>query len=319
MKKRSAQTASRLLMPLAISLSLGLSVVATLAHAQTQASEPPAAAARPLTYALISAVGDRFTVVSQKYSTGSNVIDNFSRTVLKVPDNALNSAVLRGLDRALAQSDPNSVRIFMSLEAVELDNVYPQDREAVALGKIVSAVEKMPERKNWDKIIVVAPTYMQSEYSGMGSKLAGLGVYIQPLQSGSLTGNTVDSSPGQDISLDQFGGSDTVSPDGQRSSSRRYIAPFAYIQSWTLDAKTLAVIDKNARHNFTKLFDRQSTSVNLWNSIPPDVLAGRLLTLTERSAAGSLGADLGATVEIGDVTAIDPKTGTAKKPDAPKK
>lgn len=317
MKKHSALFTRNLLVLLPTILSLGLSMVATLAKAQ--ASDPVAAPARPLTYALISAVGDRFTVVSQKYSTGSNVIDNFTRTVLKVPDNALNSAVLRGLDRALAQSDPTSVRVFMSLEAAELDNVNPQDREAVALGKIVSVVEKMPQRKDWDKIMVVAPLYMQSEYSGMGSKLAGVGVYIQPLQSGSLTGNSVDSGFGQDISLDQFGGSDTTSPDGKKSSSRRYIAPFAYIQVWTLDAKTLAVIDKNARHDFTKLFDRQSTSVNLWNSIPADVLAVRLLTLTERSAAGALGADLSATVEVGDVTAIDPKTGATKKPDAPKK
>ncbi len=307
----------------AISLMLAIPMSAVISSAFAQASDAVVSTAkpaeRPLTYALISAVGDRFTIVSQKYSTGSNIIDNFSRTVIKVPDNALNSAILRGLDRALAQSDPTSVRIFMSLEAAELDSVNPQDREAVALGKIVSAVEKMPQRKDWDRIVVVAPLYMQSEYSGMGSKLAGLGVYIQPLQSGSLRGNTVDSAPGQDIALDQYGGSDTKAPDGSKSSSRRYVAPFSYIQSWTLDAKTLTVIDKNARHDFSKLFDRQSTTINLWKSIPEDVLAGRLITLTERSAAGTLGADLSATVEIGDVTAIDPKTGAALKALAPKK
>lgn len=287
-------------------------MVTTLASAQ--ASEPVAAPSRPLTYALISAVGDRFTIVSQKQSVGSNVIDNYSRKIIKIQGNVLNSAILRGLDKALADSDPTSVRIFMSLEAAELDNVYPQDREAVALGKIVSAVEKMPQRKDWDKIIVVAPKYMQSEYSGMGSKLSGLGVYIQALYSAKLT-----ESSGSEISISDSSGSGTTAPDGTKSMSTRYIAPFSYLQAWTLDAKTLAVIDKNARHDFTKLFDRQSTALNAALTIPDDVLASRILTLAERSAAGALGTDLSATVEIGDVTAIDPKTGAAKKSDAPKK
>ncbi len=320
MKKTSARFKSRLFMPFAISLSLGISVASTLAYAQTQtpASETATAATRPLTYALISAVGDRFTIVSQKQSVGSNVIDNFSRKVIKIQGNVLNSAILRGLDKALADSDPTSVRIFMSLEAAELDNVYPQDREAVALGKIVSAVEKMPQRKDWDKIIVVAPKYMQSEYSGMGSKLSGLGVYIQALYSSKLTDTGTESS-GSDISINDASASGTTAPDGSKSVSTRYIAPFSYLQAWTLDAKTLAVIDKNARHDFTKLFDKQSTAPNAALTIPDDVLASRILTLAERSAAGALGTDLSATVEIGDVTAIDPKTGAATKPGTPKK
>lgn len=316
MKKRSALFTRSLLILLPISLSLGLSMVTTLASAQ--ASEPVAAPSRPLTYALISAVGDRFTIVSQKQSVGSNVIDNYSRKIIKIQGNVLNSAILRGLDKALADSDPTSVRIFMSLEAAELDNVYPQDREAVALGKIVSAVEKMPQRKDWDKIIVVAPKYMQSEYSGMGSKLSGLGVYIQALYSAKLTDTGTESS-GSEIGISDSSGSGTTAPDGTKSMSTRYIAPFSYLQAWTLDAKTLAVIDKNARHDFTKLFDRQSTALNAALTIPDDVLASRILTLAERSAAGALGTDLSATVEIGDVTAIDPKTGAAKKSDAPKK
>ena len=316
MKKRSARITGRLLVLFATSLSLGLSAAAT--HAQAQAGEPTAAAGRPLTYALISAVGDRFTIVSQKQSVGSNVIDNFSRKTIKIQGNVLNSAILRGLDKALADSDPTSVRIFMSLEAAELDNVYPQDREAVALGKIVSAVEKMPQRKDWDKIIVVAPKYMQSEYSGMGSKLSGLGVYIQALYSAKLTDTGTESS-GSEVGINDSNASGTTAPDGTKSVSTRYIAPFSYLQAWTLDAKTLAVIDKNARHDFTKLFDKQSTALNAALTIPDDVLASRILTLAERSAAGALGTDLSATVEIGDVTAIDPKTGAAKKPDAPKK
>jgi hypothetical protein len=305
-------------LPLAASFVLTTALTTHLAPAFGQVTDPAttnAPVTRPMTYALISAVGDRFTYVSQKQATGSNVLDNFTRKIVKIPNNALNASVLRGLDAALAKSDPASVRIFMSLEAAELDDVLPQNREAIALGKIVSAIEKMPQRKDWDKIIVVTPKYMQSEYSGMGSKLSGLGVYVQPLYSSILSGVNTDSTVGSELN----NASDTKSPDGKRTRSERYVAPFSYTQTWTLDAKTLAVIDKSARHDFTKLFDEKSTALDVWKSIPDDVLAERILTLAERSAARALGVDLGAVVEIGDVTAIDPKTGAALKPAAPKK
>jgi hypothetical protein len=299
-------------------LSLGLIAVAPFfpLHAFAQAPDALPATAkqgeRPLTYALISAVGDRFTFVRKKQSTGTNIIDTFTRKVVKIPDNALNSAVLRGLDRALAQSEPASTRVFLSLDAAELDNVLPQDREAVALGKVVSAVEKMPQRKDWDKIVIVAPKYMQSEYSGMGSKLAGLGVYIQPLRGAPLSSITPDST-NADLDAGGLGDSDTTSPDGSKSNSKRYVAPFSYLQVWVLDAKTLNVLEKNARHDFTKLFDKESAALDVANSIPDDLVAARILRLAERSAAGAMGADLSAVVEIGDVTAIDPKTGDPLK------
>jgi hypothetical protein len=297
----------------ALLLSLGISFIALVPFLSlpTYAQTPDAKTAdKPLTYALVSAVGDRFTYVSQKRATGSNVIDNFTRQVVKVENNVLNSAVLRGLDKALAQSEPNSVRVFMSLAAAEMENVLPQDREEVALGKVVSAIEKMPQRKDWDKVVVVTPKFMFSEYSGMGSKLSGLGVYVQPLYGDSLEGVFVE---GPEGAANEFGGSDTTAPDGAKTTSKRYVAPFSYLQVWVLDAKTLRVIEKNARHDFTKLFDKKSTAIDVWKSIPEDVLASRIITLAERSAAGAMGADLTAIVEIGDVTAINPKTGAPLK------
>ncbi len=306
---------------LAISVLLALPMASSTVFAQAADSMPVAAkpTERPLTYALVSAVGDRFTYVTQKQSVGSNVIDNFTRKVVKIEGNVLNSAVLRGLDQALAQSEPTSVRVFMSLEAAEMENVLPQDREAIAIGKIVSALEKMPQRKDWDKIIVVTPKYMQSEYSGMGSKLSGLGVYVQPLYSATINSSGADSA--NDLEVSDSTGSDTRAPDGSKTKSRRYVAPFSYIQKWVLDAKTLKVLEKDARHDFSKLFDKQSTAINVAQSIPDDVLAERILTLAERSAASSMGADLSAVVQIGDVTAIDPKTGEPLKAKAapPKK
>jgi hypothetical protein len=86
-----------------------------------------------------------------------------------------------------------------------------------------------------------------------------------------------------------------------------------------LDAKTLNVLEKHARHDFTKLFDKESATLDVANSIPDDLIAAKILRLAERSAAGAMGADLSAVVEIGDVTAIDPRTGEPKKNILPKK
>ena len=56
---------------------IGALVLMTSATAQAQAE--PVIAPKPKVYALISAVGDQITVVTQKQSVGSNILDNFQR------------------------------------------------------------------------------------------------------------------------------------------------------------------------------------------------------------------------------------------------
>ncbi|NJR72315.1 MAG: hypothetical protein HC782_04640 [Gammaproteobacteria bacterium] len=144
-------------------------------------------------------------------------------------------------------------------------------REAVAIGKIVAELEKRPERLTWDKIIVATPKYLQSERSGMGPKLHGLGVYVQPLTGArSIEGLDGD----QDIDVSNQGESDTTNPeDGKKNRSKVYVAPYSYIQVYVIDPKTMKVIEKVARHDFTKLNDPNSTALDVGKSIPLDMLA----------------------------------------------
>jgi hypothetical protein len=293
-----------------------LSIVATAVAAQSAPAQQtpvaapataPAAAtasANAKTYALVSAVGDQFTYVRQRESTGSNRIDNFTRQVIKVPNNALNAAVLRGLDRAVASLDPDSNRVYVTLAPAEMENVSPQDREAVAIGKVVSALEKMPERAKWDKIYVAVPKFLLSERSGMGTKLHGLGVYIQPLSSATLSDNEL----GVDIDVGSSGESDSTNPEGEAVRSKRYVAPFSYISTYVIDPRTMRVIEKNNRHDFQKLFDPNSPALDVANSIPTDFLVSRIETLIERSAAKSVNDKEGpATVEVGEVKPVTGK------------
>lgn len=296
-------TSTLILTAVAAAISI---VVSTAAHSAPETAvalaKPAAAVAeKKQVFALVSAVGDQFTYVRQRESTGSNIIDNNNRRTLKAQNNGLNLSVLRGLDTAIGNAHPDSERIYISLNPAEMEGILPQNREAVAIGKIVSELEKRPERATWDKIIVATPTFLLSERSGMGPKLHGLGVYVQPLTGGSLEGT--DGNPEVDVSSQ--GESDTTNPeDGKKNKSKIYVAPYSYIAVYVIDPKTMRVIEKNARHDFQKLNDPTSTVLDIGRSIPLDVLANSVGTLIERSAARAVsGTEFGVTVQIEEVKA----------------
>ena len=267
----------------------------TSAFAQTSAEAT--ATPKPKVYTLISAVGDQFTYVTQKKSVGSNILDNFSRQVIKVPNDAINSSVLKGLDNAIAQRDPGSTRILARLNPLEMEGVRPLDREKVAMKKLLETLEKFPQRQEWDLIIVVTPKFQFSERKGMGSKLEGIGVYVQPLESSKM---------GDDSGNDILGseGEDTITPDGKPGKiSKRYVAPYNYTQTWVFDAKTLKVLDTSARYEFQRIYDQDSTAINVAQSIPVEKLATIFTNFVERSVARGVGEAL-PSIEIGDIKAV---------------
>lgn len=278
-------------------------VACTSAAAQPSAAPQTAAVPKPKVYALISAVGDQFTYVTQKQSVGSNVIDHYTRVVYKVPDNAINNSVLKGLDRAIEQRDPTSTRILATLNALEMEGVRPVDREKVAMGKLLAALEKMPQRADWDTIIVVTPKYLFSERRGMGTKLEGIGIYVQPLGSAGMQDDA-----GAEILGSE--GEDTITPDGKPGiRSKVYVAPYNYTQTWVFDAKTLKVLETSARYEFQRVYDQTSTAVNVAKSIPAAKLAEVLSKFVERSVARGVGEAL-PSIEIGEIKPVE--TGAAK-------
>ena len=264
------------------------------------------AAPKPKVYALISAVGDQFTLVVQKEMVGSNMLDNYHRQVVKVANNALNVSILKGLDRAMEQRDPGSTRILATLNALEMEGVPPIDREKVALGKLLRALEKMPQRMDWDTIIVVTPKFQFSGRKGMASKLEGFGLYVQPLYSGRLEDN--------DMGADLLGseGEDTITPDGKPGKrSSRYLAPYNYTQTWVFDAKTLNVLETNARYEFQRVYDQDATALNIAKTIPLEKLAEILSNFIERSVARGVGESL-PSIEIGDIKPVPTETAKPK-------
>jgi hypothetical protein len=260
-------------------LSAGL-LLAACALAADAVPEKPAE--KPLVYALVSAVGDQFSYVRQRQQAGSH-LEPYRRIVMKVPDDGLNTAVLRGLDRVIAEREPESTRVFLKLNPLEMEGVAPQDRERIAIGKLVSALEKFPQRMDWDRIIVVTPRFVLPGREKLGPKLQGIGIYVQPLRSARREG-------GDPFDFEREGnpGEETVAPDGSVNRSRRFVAPYFYTQLWVLDAKTLAVLETESRYDFTRLFDPESDALDVEKIYSPAQLAEQVEKFVERSSARAL-------------------------------
>lgn len=294
MSIRSVRHALCLPVSVVASLIVGWSLL-TPAYAQSSANEPA-----PKKIALISMVGDEFTVVTQKESTGTNMLDNFSRQVVRVPGQALNLSVLRGLDQAVGREYPDAERILLTIPHSEDpgSSVNGKAREQAAFDKAVNSILRMPQRQEWDRIVLVTPRYLYSQRQGMASKLSGLGIYVQPIQSAKMQGENGDNILG-DFGL-QFEDEVDTLKRGETKRSETFVAPFFYAVVTTLDAKTLNMIKREERYDFRKIIDPTSTAVRIQNAIPVEQLATLVDKFIETAAIRSV-TDKKGTVEIGPV------------------
>jgi hypothetical protein len=266
-------------------LALAIALVAGAAFAQ--------APDKPKTYALVSAIGSEINYVRQYQGTGTS-LPPYRRFRMQVPDGSIDAAVLRGLDRAVAQEDPDSKRIFLRMQPGVLKGLAASQRGDVISARVLSDLEHAVDRKDWDRIILVTPRFANLGSDGMGDKLQGIGVYVQPLgrNRASFGESEIESSSDPQ----------TVSPvDGSKSTSYKFVAPYFYAQIWIIDAKTMKVLEKKERYDFIRLYDPDSTSINVANSIPPELLAAQVDKFVERASAKAINE------AIGEVIVKEPK------------
>jgi hypothetical protein len=266
-------------------------------------AEPPMAdaskAGTPKTYMIIAAVGEQFTAMFPVSKVGleTNIEPNFRRKSIAVKNDVLNRYVMHSMDEAIARADPTSKRLFLRLRAKDMDAENVRAREQVAIDEVVADLKGMPERMEWDRIVVVTPAYKAFEYNGVDGQLAGFGVFYQTLG-------------GRD-----FDGQDTTTPENKFVRSYRYSAPFSMIDVWVPDPKTLAVLDKQQRYDNVKVFDPFSDDLTISGNVTPEVLFDRFSKLVDRSvtAAVNCSALLGKRpqVDVGKVKEVKP--GDAEK------
>ena len=266
----------------------------------------PAAAQEVHTYALVSAVGSTLSYVKPRLSVGTHM-EPYQRAELKVPDTSLDVAVLRGVEKIVRQADPAAKFVYLRLNPDEFAHIDPPKKGEVAVGKLASAFERMPQRRDWYRILVVTPRYVASEREGLGSKLSGIGVYVQPVEK-TLAGvdGTISMESNNDFS------EQAVTPGGEKVRSSSYIAPYFYTQLWILDAATLQVVQTSERFDYQRIRDPSNPAVHIEAEVPPEKLGPMVETFVEEAAAKI------AREAIGVVTVGEPKVLESPK-DAPKK
>lgn len=258
-----------------IVLVLGFCLVDLLSSlACGQTATELADSTKPKVYALIGAVGAQFNVVHSVPSVGSH-LNPYRRSSVELPDNILNRFALHGLDKAIAHIDPKSTRIYMMLPPTQMDAVAASQRESVAISQVVSALEKMPQRLEWDRIVVATPAYAALDRDRMADKLQGLGLFLQPL---------CQSDPRScEYGFHPASGADAVTPDDKTIAANSFLAPFSYVDVWVLDPKTLAVLDKQESFDNQKLADPTAQALDISKSSNREFLAARVDSLIELS------------------------------------
>ena len=285
-----------------ITLALALSLSCALQQSAQAQTPTPAAAAAPVaapttaakakTIGLLAAVGDQFSYVRQKESVGSN-LEPFIRQNITAPDQLLNRMVLKGMDKAVAAEYPGAEVVMMTLrpDPPEL-KILPQDREAHTMGRVMTMLQSYPARMAWDEILVVTPKWLMSERKGMGSKLSGIGIYVQPLGSGKDA-----------MEEDSLEEEVRDAGENQKMRSKKFVAPFFYIQVTVLDAKTLKVLRKDERYDYRKIINSDSAALDVQASFTPEQLGAELERFVE-TASRKLVVDRPGSVEVGPVKTL---------------
>jgi hypothetical protein len=268
----------------------------------------PVDAPRPQVYALIAAVGEDFTFVHEVQTTGSH-LSPYRRTTSPVANNLLNKLALNGLDAAVAKAQPDSKRIYASFSAPPMNGIAPSERGEFAVARVLTEIEKLPQRTEWDRILIVVPAYRALDLDRMASKLQGFGIFSQPLcQAGCPTRDPRDL---RFMDNEPMDGVAAVNSKDEAIRVRTFIAPFSYIEVFVVDPKTMAVIDRQPGFDNQKLGERKSDP-----PLDPDktetqnYLFSRIASLIEFSVGEAVRrSDVNRkrpVVEVGDIKEVAP-------------
>jgi hypothetical protein len=263
---------------------IGLSLVCMaggVGHGQT--TDVPAGASKPKVYALIAAIGEEFTTVTEVRRVGSH-LSPYRRHTSKVADNVLNRLALHSLDSAIQNIDPASTRITMSVPAATLDGVAPSMRDRAAISAITAELANMPGRLAWDRIVVATSGFRALDRDGMPSKVQGFGIFSEPqCQAGCPR-------PGKFLGFansEPVDGVDATTSDNESIKASTYVAPYSYIEVWILDPKTLEILDMQQGFDSQKLAEHRYKAP-MDDSDWQKYLASRFVTLVEKSVGEAI-------------------------------
>lgn len=267
-----------------LSAHFALALALPLAAAAAQDAASP-----PQTVALIAAIGDRVEVVRQlKLSSAHD--EPYRRKVLQVSGQALNYAVLRGLDKALTDEEPGTKHVLLQWDmpadvADKLAKASAGAREDIILAALLQHLGSLPERLSWDRIEVIVPACADLATKGLGPKLSGIGFYVQPLSPQDFDADGIAEGSAGMVTSETEGDYRTVNPrTGETSHASTFLAPYMVFDRLSFDAKSMALIKRERHLDHTKYADPDSTALDVGSQMSGAALIGKLVESAERSA-----------------------------------
>jgi hypothetical protein len=244
--------------------------------------------------AVASAVGTEFNWSIFRSGTGTN-LDRDLRGRTRVPDGAVDVAAIRGVAPVLARAFAGAEFVFLRLQRDNLSEVLRQHREEETFQALLAQVAAMPERAQWDRIVLLTPAYRGFDSEGLGAKLFGIGVYVRDYGPEFLDGSQLS------------GGYAVVEPDGTpgRQPKQTYVALYGFMNVVIVDAASLAVLERRRWSFDEKIHDSRGGWLHVLDSIPKDVLAERFERFVERASRIAVAATLGGSVEIGEMQEVN--------------
>lgn len=226
------------------------------------------------TYALVAAIGSRFEVVQSKQQTGSH-LPAWDRRAYQIGGNVLNRLALQGLDQAVARYEPESKRVYLSLTPA---------RPEIEL--VIGELRKV-DRAGWDRIMVALPAYRFHDEKGLANRMKGFGILTQGMCQ-SDTSNRPDRIGSCDHGFRPQFGPEALTPKGDEIAANTFVAPYAFVEIFTLDPRSLAVLDRSTNYGHRKLTDETAKADGVLRDENKDFLARQIVEVVQTSTAEAM-------------------------------
>lgn len=229
-----------------------------------------AADSAPRTYAVISLIGDKISVVSHRATVGSS-IDRNRQGAMAVQGHALDDMAVLAASDAISRFDPRASIVMLASNDPTLyelqDELFEPQQRSRAL--LTSAIRDPIQGQHATHLILIrkhrgdAAMRMQVQYVGSG-KIEGVGFYVDPTL------------PTRNPETNEIGAG--------------FLATFAYITVALVDANTMAVIREQTVEESTTMLTGKS--LNPLDALTPAQKTAVLRSVIVKATAGGVKAVL---------------------------
>lgn len=247
---------SRCRFQLCAALAIGIAIA-------TSASAASAADLLQPTYAVLSLVGDEFSVVTRRAETGTRIDPNDRRS-FPITDATFDSIATNAAEQALKRARPVAPVLIFSIRDPRLFEL--QERllvESAESHGLREALAKLLRDNQASQLIVItkrrddAQFELRSTRVG-GGKLSGLGFYIDPY-----------------IPLTRF-------ETGEIDNG--FLAPFAYVSVTIVDVASMRVVRSvPARESLIRLSIDAKGALRAWDALSPEAKVDALDQVLRRA------------------------------------